>query len=70
MARLIEASSIVTIQGTVVSLKPKRKVSEDAALAAQAGKAFGKIAPRTNTIPQGFQKRLKSVTAVSPVARV
>ena len=70
IARPMESSSIVTIQGNVVSLRPKRQISEVAALAAQPGKAFGRIAPRANTMPQGFQKRLKPVTAVSPVARV
>ena len=53
-----------------ITTQPVRKVSEVAALAAHPGKAFGKIAPSANTIPQGFQKRLKPVTAVSPVARV
>jgi hypothetical protein len=43
----MEMSSTVTIQGTVASLRPKRYVSDVAALAAQPGKAFGKIAPRT-----------------------
>ena len=47
MARPMEMSSIVTIQGTVASLMPRRYVSEMAALAAQPGKVFGRIAPRT-----------------------
>jgi len=28
------------------------------------------MAPNTKNIPQGFQRRVKPVTAVSPVARV
>jgi hypothetical protein len=43
----METSSIVTIQGTVLSPQPVRKVSDVAALAAHPGKAFCKIAPRT-----------------------
>ena len=70
MARPMDRSSIVTTQGTVPSPQPVMNVSAVAALAAQPGKAFGKIAPSANTIPQGFQNRLKPVTAVSPVARV
>jgi hypothetical protein len=41
-----------------------------AELVTHPGKRFGRMAPRMNTIPQGFQKRVKTVTAVSPVARV
>jgi hypothetical protein len=43
----MEMRIIVTIQGIVLSAKPVRKVSDVAALAAQPGNAFGKIAPRT-----------------------
>jgi hypothetical protein len=47
MARAMEKRMIVTIQRTVFSSQPVRKVSEVAALAAHPGNAFGKIAPRT-----------------------
>ena len=49
---------------------PKINVNIVAPLVAQPGQAFGSIAPRIKKIPQGIQKRVKPVTAVSPVARV
>ena len=50
--------------------RPKVKVSSVAPLVAQPGQALGRIAPRMKIIPYGFQKRVKPVTAVSPVAKV
>jgi hypothetical protein len=55
---------------TEASPKPKSQVNNVAPLVAQPGKAFGKMAPSTKMMPHGFQKRVKPVTAVSPVARV
>jgi hypothetical protein len=55
---------------TVPLPKPKAKVRIVAPLVATPGQAFGMIAHRHITIPQGFQKREKPVMAVSPVAKV
>jgi len=47
MARSMDRRIIVTSQGIVLSPQPVRNVSDVAALAAQPGNAFGRIAPRT-----------------------
>jgi hypothetical protein len=49
---------------------PNRNVVIVAALVAQAGQTFGTIAHATINSPNGFHRRWKPVTAVSPVASV
>lgn len=66
MARATSAIMVITVPLP----NPKAKVRIVAPLVATAGQAFGRIAHRHITGPQGFQKREKPVMAVSPVAKV
>ena len=66
----MEMRNIVATNGTADSLRAKMKVNTVAPLEAHPGQAFGRMAPRTKTIPQGSHSRENPVTAVSPVTRV
>jgi hypothetical protein len=70
MVRVAASATSETMAITIELPKPSVKVSTVAPLVATPGQAFEMITHKQNTIPHGFQKREKSVMAVSPVARV
>jgi hypothetical protein len=63
-------STIAPIAIALALPPPNRNVVIVAALVAHAGQMFGTIAHAIISSPNGFHRRWKPVTAVSPVASV